>query len=269
MGSGLFSQFYGKRSPNRVDPGQGVGEEALGTYAGPRLKSYSVGFGAGFTSQTAIVNAQVVSGGTTPTESAHLNLTLAALFNGCLGGLSYGLAVHNSAGARDYLIRTYGFNQFGKSVTEDIAFTAAPINATTRVNGSRIFARISAVHVVSRNLNGTPTGNDTLSVGNFNTDNPIIGLPWRCEEPSDLHSLTLVRYSAVGIGVGFIDASGEARGSILDAAFNFAEQSVSFPITWSVNETTNAAIITMGCRTSMGTAEIGGRAGTGGQIIVK
>lgn len=254
MATGVHSVMFGRRNPNRVDPGMGVIEEGLGKYSGTRLKYSTVGFGAGFSSRTLLVNAQTVSGGSTPTEDTPINVTRASEVNPSLGGLSYSLAVHNSAGPRDYRVRAYGFNQFGKFVNETITWTQAPISATTIIPGTRIFSRLTAVQVVARNLNGTPTGNDTLSVGPFNTDNPRIGLPFRINEPNDLISFSLVGYS--GVGVGVVTIAGDVRNSIVPTTFDLVENSFQFPINWAgggmTNEGTGMAQLTLGVRTSLG-----------------
>lgn len=253
MATGLFSVLYGQR-PSR-NPGnllQGEIEENVAQYSGLRACAETYWIGAGFTSATRVVNAQTVSGGTLP-----LTLTQANTFTGVPMVMTYAYAIPNSGTSRSLSFSVYGVSQFGLPQREDVVFTNQAINQTVRQLGVRIFARVDAVIVTSRNSD--VAAGDTLSIGpsldNITGLGGVVGAatarlgsPIRIADATDVEAVQAVVFT--GAGAGVLGATADARSGGLTLQVSVAEQSIAVSSA-ALNDTVVVAV-NMIVRSSLG-----------------
>ncbi len=255
----------GKRPSARPQLGRpGVMEEALGGYTGLRIETYSWVFTGGITDATLnsqgekinrVVNAQAI--GTLGSFPRPLNKILVpALRTGNSSAttqrratIPYAMCLiaqltpaATPAGTHTVTIRVSGSNQFGEPISEDFIVTATGGGgAGTAVNGTKPFKSIAGVNVIADN---NASASDTLDLFYSVASNPVMGLPVRCRDASDVVGLTWHT-----IGVGGADVLAGATGPII---VDVANQTINLSGIVALADAGFSTFMTIECRTSLG-----------------
>lgn len=140
-------------------------------------------------SATTYLNASSIA-----TAVAGTEITVSAK-SGAVSGRNVRLTIEEASGSSlDATIRVYGKDQFGRDVSEDFS----PANGDTVTDGSKIFATVSKIRVVTVAANAA---SDTVSLG----IGDIVGLAKMFS--TDLHEIFAASYSCDIYGGSYTDVA--------------------------------------------------------------